>query len=120
MESDFPQELGGDSRAFQVSCACTFATRPLVPESSPSTSTTSPPWLPRWKKTGFRNELKSDWDIYDLGLVIEYDPHTISLSQHAFIDRVIGHFGQNDVRPIETPMVAGLQLRRLDKSVPDP
>jgi hypothetical protein len=40
----------------------------------------------------------TDWDISDLGLVIEYDPHTISLSQHAFIDRAIERFGQNDVR----------------------
>jgi len=75
----------------------------------------------------FRDQLKSKWDISDLGpikfalgIAIERNADTISLSQTAFIDRIIEQFGQTDAHPIDTPMVAGLQLRHLDKSIPIP
>ena len=73
----------------------------------------------------FRDQLKSNWDISDLGpikfalgIAIERNDCTISLSQTAFIDRVLEQFGQTDAHPVDTPMVAGLQLRRPDKSIP--
>lgn len=73
----------------------------------------------------FRDELKSEWEISDLGpakfalgIAIERDGNTTSLSQTAFIDRIVEQFGQADAHSVDTPMVAGLQLRRPDKSVP--
>ena len=75
----------------------------------------------------FRDQLKSLWDISDLGpakfalgIAIERDDDTVSLSQTAFIDRILEQFGQSDAHPTDTPMVAGLQLRRPDKSSPIP
>jgi len=75
----------------------------------------------------FRDELKSKWDISDLGpakfglgIAIERGVNTISLSQTAFIDRVTDRFGQTDAHPVDTPMIAGLQLRRPDKSITPP
>jgi hypothetical protein len=75
----------------------------------------------------FRDLLKSRWDIselgpakFALGIAISRDrpSRTISLSQSAFIDRVIERFGQTDAHPCDTPMVAGLQLRRPDPAIP--
>jgi len=37
-----------------------------------------------------------------------------------FINRIIEQFGQADAHPAETPMIAGLQLQRPDKSSPTP
>jgi len=72
----------------------------------------------------FRDKLKSLWEISDLGpakfslgIAIEHGIDTISLSQTAFIDHVVKYFGQTDAYPVNTPMVAGLQLRHLDKSI---
>jgi hypothetical protein len=75
----------------------------------------------------FKAQLRKHWEINDLGpvkfalgIAISRDlsAHTISLSQTALIDRVIRQFNQEDARTVDTPMVAGLQLRRPDKSNP--
>jgi hypothetical protein len=75
----------------------------------------------------FRDFLKSQWEIselgpakFALGIAISCDQSacTISLSQSAFIDHVIEQFGQTNTHPCDTPMVAGLQLRRPDPSTP--
>jgi len=75
----------------------------------------------------FREQLRAKWDISDLGpikfalgIAVECDANTISLSQTAFIDCVVNQFGQGDVHPVDTPMVVGLQLHRPDKSIPTP
>ena len=77
----------------------------------------------------FKNELRSHWEITDLGpakfalgIALSRDPDskTITLSQTALIDRVVDQFNQNDAHPVDTPMVAGSQLRRPDKSETDP
>jgi hypothetical protein len=77
----------------------------------------------------FRDELCSTWDISDLGpakyalgiaITRDTDKRTISLSQTAFIDRVVNRFGQHDAHPATTPMAAGLNLMRPDKLVPVP
>ena len=75
----------------------------------------------------FRDFLKSQWEIselgpakFALGIAISHDrsARTITLLQTAFIDRVIERFGQSDAHPCDTPMVAGLQLHRPDLSTP--
>jgi len=73
---------------------------------------------PPEENTHFRDELKSLWDISDLGpakfglgIAIKCGTNTISLSQTAFIDCVIECFGQTDAHPVDTPMVSSLQLR---------
>jgi hypothetical protein len=40
----------------------------------------------------------------------------IHLSQTAFIDRVLEHFGQKDAHPTDTPMVQGVRIERPDHS----
>jgi hypothetical protein len=73
----------------------------------------------------FKADLRSKWKISDLGeakfalgIAISRDRprRTISLSQSAFIDRIVSDFGQTDAHPVDTPMVTGLQLLRPDKS----
>lgn len=75
----------------------------------------------------FKADLRSKWDIsdlgpvkYALGIAIErdYDMHTISLSQTAFIDRLISRFNLSEAHPVDTPMVQGLQIRHPDKTIP--
>ena len=75
----------------------------------------------------FKAELLSWWEIsnldpakFALGITINHDllNHTISTSQIVFIDRIIEQFHQTDAHPCDTPMVASLQLRRPDKSIP--
>jgi len=75
----------------------------------------------------FRDQLKSLWDISDLGpakfalgIAIEHDDDTVLLSQTAFIDCILEQFGQSDAHPTDTPMVASLQLHRPDKLSPIP
>jgi len=77
----------------------------------------------------FKALLKGKWDISDLGpakfalgIAISRNPstRTISISQTALIDRVVDQFNQHDARPVDVPMVAGLQLRRPDKKEPVP
>ena len=77
----------------------------------------------------FKDELRTKWEISDLGCV-KYafgigilrnrENHTISLSQTALIDRIVDQFGQADAHSVDTPMVAGLQVTRPDKSSPIP
>ena len=57
---------------------------------------------------------------FALGIAITCDlsSHTISLSQTAFIERLLEHFHLTDANPVDTPMVAELQLHRSDKNVP--
>ena len=73
--------------------------------------------------------LKSKWEItelgeptFTLGIAISrnLNNNTISLSQAAKIEQVIEEYGQQDARPVDTPMVTGTQLQRPDKSMPVP
>ena len=57
---------------------------------------------------------------FALGIAVERNASEICLSQTSFIDRIVAQFGQTDAHPVETPMIAGLQLRRPDKLVPTP
>ncbi len=75
----------------------------------------------------FKAELRSKWEISDLGpikftlgIAVERDrtSRSISLSQTAFIDRLITRFNLSDAHPVDTPMVQGLQIRRPDKTIP--
>ena len=79
------------------------------------------------KNAHFKAELKAHWDITDLGpanfalgIAITRDrtSRTISISQTAFIDRLLVRFNQVDSHPSDTPMIAGLQLQRPPKSIP--
>ena len=67
----------------------------------------------------FKAELRSKWDISDLGpvkfalrIAVERDHNSrsISLSQTAFIDRLIARFDLTGAHPVDTPMVQGLQI----------
>ena len=78
---------------------------------------------------GFRDQLKTQWEITELGepklalgIAISRDRanRTVSLSQTIKIDNLVKEYGQLDARAVDTPMVAGLQLRRPDKSAPIP
>ena len=77
----------------------------------------------------FWDLLKSQWEItelgeptFALGIAISRDRpnRTISLSQTAKIDELIERYGQCDARPTDTPMVAGLNLHKPDRSTPAP
>ncbi len=77
----------------------------------------------------FKTELCQHWEISDLGVVkyalgisiIHNRPNRIiSLSQTALIDHIVEQFGQLDAHPVDTPMVPGLQITQLDKSLPIP
>ena len=77
----------------------------------------------------FKALLESQWEIADLGpakfalrIAISRDTssHTISLSQTTYIDRLLERFNLTDANPADTPMVAGLQLHRPDKTTPTP
>jgi hypothetical protein len=77
----------------------------------------------------FKSFLESQWEIADLGpakfalgiaMTRDTASHTISLSQTAFIERLLERFNLTDAHPCDTPMVAGLQLRRPDKVAPIP
>ena len=63
--------------------------------------------------------LKSQWDIselgpakFALGIAFSCDrtAHTITLSQTAFVNKIISHFNLSDTHPCDIPMVAGLIL----------
>jgi Reverse transcriptase (RNA-dependent DNA polymerase) len=75
----------------------------------------------------FQSLLTSRWDIsalgpakFALGIAISRDraARTVSLSQTVMIDRLLDTFGQLDARPVNIPMIVGLQLERPDKSAP--
>ena len=73
----------------------------------------------------FKAELRSKWEISDLGaakfalgIAISCDlkARTITLSQTTLINCVVDEFGQRDAHSVSTPMVGGLQLRCPAKS----
>ena len=73
--------------------------------------------------------LKSKWEIselgpakFALGITFSCDcaARTITLSQTAFIDKVVNRFNLSDTHSCDTPMVAGLTLRCPDKTIPVP
>src|SRR5258708_9764544 len=75
----------------------------------------------------FKAQLWQHWDISDLGatkfalgISISHDrlSRSIHLAQMALIDRIVHQYGQHDAHPLSTPMVAGLQIERPDKSQP--
>jgi hypothetical protein len=77
----------------------------------------------------FKSFLQSQWEIADLGpakfalgiaMTRDIPSRTISLSQTAFIERLLECFNLKDAHPSDTPMVAGLQLWRPDKDAPTP
>ena len=77
----------------------------------------------------FKEELKSHWEISDLGpakhvlgiaIVQDFNAKTITLSQMALINKVVEQFHQINAHSIDTPMVAGLQLQMPDKTIPVP
>jgi Reverse transcriptase (RNA-dependent DNA polymerase) len=77
----------------------------------------------------FKSQLHTKWEISDLGTV-KYalgiaisrnrPTRTIHLSQTTLIDRIVDQFGQTDAHPVDTPMVASLQITCPDKSLPVP
>ena len=80
---------------------------------------------PPQENTVFKAQMKTLWNISDLGnvrfcvgIAIDRDraAKTISLSQTALIDRIIAQFGQQDAYPAKTPMDPGLKLRRPNQS----
>ena len=77
----------------------------------------------------FRDFLKSQWEITELGqpkfvlgiaITRDHSARTVSLSQTAKIDQLVEEYGQTDARPTDVPMVPGTQLRRPDKTAPVP
>ena len=82
---------------------------------------------PPEENTHFKAELRSKWEISDLGpvkfalgITIERDwkSRSIFLSQTAFINRLLMRFNLTDANPVDGPMVQGLQIRRPDKLIP--
>jgi hypothetical protein len=79
--------------------------------------------------THFKAELRSNWEIADLGpakfalgiaITRDLDNKSISISQTAFIDRILDRFNMSDAHPVDIPMVVGAKLKRPDKSIPVP
>ena len=75
----------------------------------------------------FKALLQTKWEISDLsptkfalGITITHHRplHPISLSQMAYINCLLFCFEISDTRTTDTPMITGLQLRRLDESAP--
>jgi len=75
----------------------------------------------------FKAQLSLKWEIsalgpakFALGIAITCNTslHTVTISQGALIDCIVEKFRLFDAHPVDTPMVAGLQLRRPDKSQP--
>jgi hypothetical protein len=75
----------------------------------------------------FKSLLESKWEVSDLspakfalGIAVSCNcpSRTIRLSQMAYINHLITRFKIGDARTAKTPMVAGLQLRRPDDSIP--
>jgi hypothetical protein len=82
----------------------------------------------REEMEAFKALLQTKWEISDLGpakfalgIAISRDrpSRTISLSQTAYINRLLSRFEVGDARTADTPMIAGLQLRRPDESAPE-
>jgi hypothetical protein len=69
----------------------------------------------------FKTQLRTKWTMSDLGaacfclgIALEWDhtSRTISLSQHALIDKVVKQFSLTEAAPVLTPMEPGLYLSR--------
>jgi len=82
---------------------------------------------PPEENTCFKEELRSKWEISDLGnikftlgITIERNRNacSISLSQTAFINRLVACFNLSKAYPVDTPMTQGLQICCPDKSIP--
>jgi hypothetical protein len=77
----------------------------------------------------FAKLLKSRWEISELGpakfalgipFSCDRSARTITLSQTAFIDKIVNCFNLSDAHPCDTPMVASLTLCRPNKTIPVP
>lgn len=77
----------------------------------------------------FSSLLRTKWEStelsepkYALGIAMSCNRLlcTISLSQMAKIDKLIEEYSQSDARSVDTPMIAGFQLQKQDKSTPVP
>ena len=75
----------------------------------------------------FKDQLRTHWDIsdlgdvkYALGIAISRDEPTrsIYLSQTALVDRIVEQFGQTDAHTVDTPMVPGTEILQPDKNIP--
>jgi hypothetical protein len=68
----------------------------------------------------FKSQLREHWEISEgdasfmLGMRIERNRlnHTISISQEAFIDKLLTEFNLTDATPSKVPMNPGLRLRQ--------
>ena len=74
----------------------------------------------------FKSFLKSQWDISSLGpnkfalgiaVTRDHSRRTITLSQTTKINALVDQFHQHNAHPVDTPMVAGLQLQHPDKAI---
>ena len=72
------------------------------------------------KNERFKSQMKEIWKISSsgeakfcigIGITMNHEDHTISLSQMALIDKVINQFRQQDAYPANSPMDPGLKLR---------
>jgi len=75
----------------------------------------------------FKAKLHSRWDILDLGdikftlgisIKRNHESCSIYLDQGAFINRLITRFNLSKAHPADTLMTQGLQIWRLDKTIP--
>ena len=75
----------------------------------------------------FKALLQTKWEISDLGpakfalgiaVTRDHPSCTISLSQTAYINRLLSRFEVSDACTTETPMITGLQLHHPDESAP--
>ena len=74
----------------------------------------------------FKSQLQEHWEISEgdasfmLGMQIEHDRlyHTISISQEAFIDKLLTEFNLTDAMPSKVPMNPGLQLQQPSNLTP--
>ena len=68
----------------------------------------------------FRNQLKAQWEITKLGELKLALSIAMSHNCTDHIDNLVEEYRQVDAQTVNTPMIAGLQLRRPDKSTPVP
>ena len=72
----------------------------------------------------FKTQMKEIWKILSsgeakfcvgIGITLNCEDHTVSLSQTTLINKIIHQFGQQDTYPANSPMDPGLKLRHPDK-----
>ena len=75
--------------------------------------------------TALVDELKKEFDLTDmgtaswlLGIHITYSPAGITLSQHAYIEKVLKRFDMDSSRPVSTPLDIKLS-KQLQKGTPE-